>query len=59
MLHFANKGGYFPTVLKQNLPSSRVDGDIQMSDLRRFKGDLESASKTIEGGLQRSVFECV
>ncbi|GAA5868987.1 hypothetical protein JCM3774_002441 [Rhodotorula dairenensis] len=43
--------------LKQNLPSSRADGDIQMSDLRRFKGDLESASKTIEGGLQRSVFD--
>lgn len=30
-----------------------------MPDLRRFKGDLENASKTIEGGLQRSVFECV
>lgn len=43
--------------LKQNLPSSRTDGDVQMSDLRRFKGDLESASKTIEGGLQRSVFD--
>ncbi|GAA5968117.1 hypothetical protein JCM8115_001745 [Rhodotorula mucilaginosa] len=43
--------------LKQNLPSSRADGDIQMPDLRRFKGDLESASKTIEGGLQRSVFD--
>ncbi|TKA57432.1 hypothetical protein B0A53_00661 [Rhodotorula sp. CCFEE 5036] len=43
--------------LKQNLPSSRADGDIQMPDLRRFKGDLENASKTIEGGLQRSVFD--
>lgn len=51
--------GVLSTVLKQNLPSSRTDGDVQMSDLRRFKGDLESASKTIEGGLQRSVFEYV
>ncbi|GAA5976546.1 hypothetical protein JCM10908_005539 [Rhodotorula pacifica] len=43
--------------LKQNLPSSRADGDVQMSDLRRFKGDLDNASKVIEGGLQRSVYD--
>lgn len=46
-----------PAVLKQNLPSSRANGDVQMADLRKFKAELDTATKVTETGLQRSVFE--
>ncbi|POY72542.1 hypothetical protein BMF94_4368 [Rhodotorula taiwanensis] len=43
--------------LKQNLPSSRANGDVQMADLRKFKAELDTATKVTETGLQRSVFD--
>lgn len=48
-----------PTVLKQKLPSSRANGEMQMADLRKFKSELDGATKITETGLQKSVFECV
>ncbi|BGP54222.1 hypothetical protein JCM8202_001355 [Rhodotorula sphaerocarpa] len=43
--------------LKQNLPSSRANGEMQMADLRKFKSELDGATKITETGLQKSVFD--